>query len=132
MCFLQTPYPSFQPPLLLVARIQPATPACYNPLTTLRAPPASSPPTVPSRRNGLLRAGRSRRPEVPFARSALIEDVFFLPPLPYLRFLPCTFTLPTSVENLTRTTKAKIALLVTGGRRLNEQLAARGEFLESL
>lgn len=57
---------------------------------------------------------------------------WFFSPSFFHCFLPCSLLFFTSFEeNLKRTTKTKIGLLVTGGRRLNGQLAARGEFLES-
>lgn len=55
----------------------------------------------------------------------------FLPRPSLYYFLPYILSFPTSVENPKRISKTKIGFLVTGGRHLNGQLAAGGEFLES-
>lgn len=95
--FSSDPYPSFQPPLLLVARIQPATPACYSPLTTLHTHTHPLPRPPPS--HGSIAPERfTASRKIPaigssLARSALIEDDFFLAPPPRC-FLPCTLLFP--------------------------------------
>lgn len=80
--FFRPPYPLCSSPRCFSSRKSnpPPLPVTTPLPLTLAHPPILFPPTVPSRRNGLLRAGRSSRPEVLFARSALIEgDLFFSP-----------------------------------------------------
>lgn len=126
MCFLQTPTSRFSPLCFSSRESNPPPLPVTAPLPRC-APPA---PRLLSRfyRTETVLVGRSWRPEVSFARSALIED----DSLPFSLLLLCTPSRSSQTLRIrSHTSKTEIGFSVTDVRCLNGQLAAGWEFLES-